>query len=323
MVEGAGVNFRVVSLLWLLALVPFALLLLVARERVRARIARRFASERLRGVANQARVLRPWLLGIAMLAAIVALAGPYSGFTLVPIVAREANRVLIIDVSHSMAAEDAGASRLSATRAIAKRLAEAQQGRIALIVFEASPEIVSPLTSDTDAVIALLDTLQPGEVGVPGSDIGSAIIAALRLIEADPVQKADIVVISDGEDQGARAGEAVQRAKARGVQIATILIGSAQGSTIPTANGPLRDDSGEVVTTYTRAEVLRDIAGATGGRMLENPFASGALEPLMSNARGSVMRQTHARIPIDRYQWPLALAFFALLGGSLVNRGAE
>ena len=316
-------TFRSVSLLWLLALVPLALLLLVARERLRGRVARRFASEHLRGVANPARVLRPWLLALALLASIVALAGPYAGFKLVPIVAREANRVLIIDVSNSMAAEDVGTSRLSAAEALAKRLAEAQEGRVALIVFEASPEVISPLTSDTEAVVALLDTLQPGEVGQPGSDIGSAILAALRLIEADPLQKADIVLISDGEDQGARASEAVQRAKSRGIPVSTVLIGSGQGSTIPTPKGPLRDSSGEVVTTYARADTLREIATATGGRTLENPFAEHALDPLLGTARRGALRQTNARIPIDRYQWPLAFAFFALLCGSIVNRGAE
>ena len=316
-------NFRAISLLWLVALVPFALLFLLARERLRTRVARRFATERIRGVANPVRILRPWLLGLALVAAIVALAGPYMGFTIVPVITREANRVLVIDVSHSMSAEDVGASRLSAAKAIAKRLTEAQEGRIALVVFEASPEVVSPLTNDTDAVIALIDTLQPGETGVAGSDIGSAILAGLRLIEADPLQKADIVVISDGEDQGARAGDAVQRAKAHGIQVSTILIGSAQGSSIPTGKGPLRDSSGEVVTTYAREEVLRDIASATGGRMLENPFAERALDPLLGRLRAGTPRQVETRIPIDRYQWPLAFAFFALLGGSLANRGAE
>ena len=316
-------SFRSTSLLWLLALVPFALLLLVTRERLRARIGRRFASEHLRGVANPARVLRPWLLALALLAAIVALAGPYRGFTLVPILAREVNRVLIIDVSNSMAAEDVGTSRLSAAKAIAKRLADAQEGRVALIVFEASADVVSPLTSDTDAVVSLLETLQPGEVGEPGSDVGTAILAAMRLIEADPLGNADIVLISDGEDQGARADDAIRRAKSRGVSISTVLIGSAQGSTIRTPNGPLRDSSGEVVTTYARPDVLREIAGATGGKMLTNPFAEHALDPLLGSARRAGIRVTHARIPIDRYQWPLAFAVFALFCGSLVNRGAE
>lgn len=316
-------TFRNLSLLWLLALVPFALLLLLAREQLRKRIARRFATEHLRGVANPARALRPWLLALALLASILALAGPYRGFTLVPVLAREASRVLIIDVSNSMAAEDVGASRLSAAKAIAKRLADAQEGRVALIVFEASADVESPLTSDSDAVVALLDTLQPGEVGQPGSDVGAAILAGMRLIEADPLTKADIVLISDGEDQGTRVDEAVQRAKLRGIPVSTILIGTAQGSTIPTANGPLRDSTGETVTTYARAESLREIASATGGRLLENPFAEHALDPLLGGARRAGIRLSHARVPIDRYQWPLALAFFALLGGSLANRGAE
>lgn len=315
-------TFRVLPILWLIAALPFAVWFLVARERRRTRIARLFAAERLRGVSNPLRVLRPWILGIALAAAIVALAGPNSGFTLVPIQVREANRVLVIDVSNSMAAEDVGASRLAAAKAIARRLVDAQQGRVAAIVFEAQPEIVSPLTSDGDAVGALLETLQPGEVGQPGSDLGTAIIAALRLVEADTAQKVDLVVLSDGEDQGVRVAEAMQRASARGIAVSTILIGSAGGATIPTPSGPMRDSTGEVVTTYARAEVLRDVAKGTGGVALANPFAEHALDPLLRMG-GAVQRETHVRVPVDRYQWPLGLAFFAILFGSLLHRGAE
>ena len=315
-------SFRNVTMLWLIAAVPLALVFLVMRERMRTRIARRFASERLRGVANNARALRPWLVALGLVAALLALAGPYAGFTLVPIIAREANRVLVIDVSNSMAAEDVGTLRLNAAKALAVRLARAQEGRIALVVFEAQPEVVSPLTTDSEAVAALIDTLQPGEIGAPGSDLGSAMLAALRLIESETGQKADLIVISDGEDQGSRIAEAVQRAKTRGTEVSTIAIGSSQGSTIPTERGPLRDASGEVVTTYARSDVLGDIASATGGKLLENPFADRALDPILGSG-ATTRRQTHTRVPIDRFQWPLALAFFAFLGGSFLHRGAE
>ena len=315
-------SFRNVTMLWIIAAVPLALIFLVLRERTRTRTARRFASERLRGAASSARALRPWLLGAGIAAALLALAGPYAGFTLVPIVAREANRVLVMDVSNSMAAEDVGTSRLNAAKALAVRLARAQDGRVALVVFEAQPEVVSPLTTDGEAVAALIDTLQPGELGAPGSDLGSAILAALRLIESETGQKADLVVLSDGEDQGTRVAEAVQRAKSRAIEVSTIVVGSAQGSTIPTERGPLRDMQGEVVTTYARSEVLGDVARATGGKLLENPFADRALDPILGSG-ATTRRQTHARVPIDRYQWPLALAFFAFLGGSLLHRGAE
>jgi Ca-activated chloride channel family protein len=316
-------SFRVATMLWLLALVPFTLAFFVVRERKRGKIARRFASERLRGASSHLRAFRPWLLGIALIFAIVALAGPHAGFHLVPIVAREANRVLVIDVSNSMAAEDVGTSRLSAAKALAMRLADAQQGRVALVVFEAEPEVVSPLTTDTIAVAALIDTIGTGEIGQPGSDLGSAILAALRLIESDAAQRADIVVISDGEEQGVRVREAIQRAKSRGVEVSTIVVGSAQGGTIPTGTGPLRDESGNIVTTYARSEAMSEVARETGGTMLENPFAARALDPLLRNGRSATQRQTEARVPIDRYQWPLALAFVALFGGSLLHRGAE
>jgi Ca-activated chloride channel family protein len=317
------VSFRSISLLWLLALVPFATAFLLTRERLRNRIARRFASERLRGVETPARVLRPWLLALALAAAVFALAGPYAGFTLVPIAAREANRVLVLDVSNSMGAEDVGTSRLSAAKAIAIRLANAQQGRIALIVFEGQPEVASPLTTDTDAVASLIDTVVPGEVGEPGSDVGNAIVAALRLLENEPGVKADLVILSDGEDQGARVNEAVQRAKSRGIEVSTIVIGSAEGSTIPTGRGPLRNEEGEVVTTYARTDVLSAIARGTGGTMLENPFGARSLDPLLQNATTATQRETHTRVPVDRYQWPLGLAVLLLFAGSFVNRGAE
>ena len=310
------------TLLWLLAIAPLALAFLFTREQLRTRIARRFASERLRGVTMPARVLRPWLLTLAIAAAVIALAGPYAGFTLIPVTGRESNRVLVIDVSNSMGAEDVGTSRLSGAKAIAKRLAAAQPGRVALVVFEGAPDVVSPLTTDTDAVIAHLDTLQTGEVAMPGSDIGSAILGALRLIEADPAQKADIVVLSDGEDQGSRVKEAVQRAKQHGVPVSTVVVGTAEGSSIPTSRGPLRD-AGEVVTTYARSEVLREIAAGTGGTMLENPFGEHALEPLFDRSGQGRERQTHARVPVERYQWPLGLAFVLLIVGSVLNRGAE
>jgi Ca-activated chloride channel family protein len=316
-------SFRATQILWLLAAVPFALAFLVSRERLRKTLARRFTSERLRGAAGRARTLRPWLLALALVAVVVALAGPFAGYTLVPIVAREANRVLVIDVSNSMAAEDVGTSRLTAAKAVAMRLADAQQGRVALVVFEAEPEVVSPLTTDTAAVASLIDTVVPGEIGEPGSDLGSAILAALRLIENDPAQKADIVVLSDGEEQGTRVDEAVRRAKSRGVEVSTIVIGSAQGSTIPTGRGPLRDESGNIVTTVARTEAMEEVAQGTGGRMLENPFGARSLDALLDRATAATPRQTEARVPIDRYQWPLGLALVALFGGTLLQRGAE
>jgi len=316
--------FRDARFLWLLAAAPLALLFLVARERLRARLARRFVSERLRGVTNAVRSMRPWLAAIAIVFAIVALAGPSMGFVTLPFTDREANRVIAIDVSNSMLAEDAGTSRLAAAKAIAKRMIDAWDGRVALVIFESRAEIVAPLTSDTEAVSALLESVTAGEVGDPGSDLGSALTVSMKLVEADPGSKADVVLISDGEDQGANLQETIRRARSRNVTVSTIMIGSRQGSTIKTDDGrELRNESGDVITTYAKSETLESIASATGGIFLDNPFAERALNPLLAARTFGAAKQKTVRIPVDRYQWPLAAAFALFFLGSIMNRGAE
>ena len=323
MAENLGLTFRSIPLLALAILAPVALVFLIARERHRIRIARRFVSESLRGVANPARTLRPYLAALALLAAAVALAGPRAGYKLMPVEERASNRVIAIDVSESMGARDVGASRLDAAKAIAKRIVDADPGRVALVVFESRAEVVCPLTSDDEAVDELIDSIQPGEVGDPGTDLGTAIIKASMLVDLDPTQKGDIVVISDGEDQGSRLDEALRRVRDRGITVSAILVGTTTGSTIPRAEGTeLRDDNGEVVTTYAHPEVLEHVARAAGGRFYENPFGEHDLDALAAapSAKG---RDKNVKVPIERFQWPLALGMIALLFGSFVNRGAE
>ena len=324
MAEALGVTFRAAPLLWLAAVAPVALVFLIARERRRTRIARRLVSERLRGVANPVRVIRPWLLAIAIAAAAVALAGPQRGAMVMPVETRELNRVLVVDVSLSMAAEDVGTSRLDAAKAIAKRIIEAHSGRTGLVVFENGADVVSPLTGDGDAVAALVDSLQPGEVSLPGSDVAVGLNAAMKLLDADPRQRGDIVVISDGEDQGGRATEAIAKLRARGIAVSTIAVGTTRGATIPNPDGggPLRDDSGQIVTTAARPDAIELIAQQTGGHFFENPFGEHALDALAASGGGAA-KQKNVTIPIDRYQWPLGAAFALLMLGSVANRGAE
>jgi hypothetical protein len=76
------------------------------------------------------------------------------------------------------------------------------------------------------------------------------------------------------------------------------------------------------VWTYLHPETLERVARQTGGRPLVNPFSEHALDALVTPGVGAV-RQKNVRMPVERYQWPLALACLALLGGSFVNRGAE
>ena len=69
-------------------------------------------------------------------------------------------------------------------------------------------------------------------------------------------------------------------------------------------------------------QVLQQIARSTGGRFYANPFGEHDLDSL-AGPPSSKGRDKNVKIPIERFQWPLALAAFAILLGSFTNRGAD
>ena len=316
-------TFERSELLLILSVLPLVVLFLISRERLRRREAARLVSERLRGLSNTSRVARPWLLSVAFASAILAVAGPRVGSESVEIPRNERDRVVLVDVSKSMSADDLGSTRLDAAKAVAQRVMANHAGRVALIIFERSAEVISPLTSDSDAVSTLLDTIQPGELSHPGSDLGGAIDAAIDLAGRSMPQKVDVVLISDGEDQGKALQAAMARASTSSIAVHTITVGTSQGGPIKTeGSDELRDENGEVVTTSARADLMEKIARKTGGRALVNPFGEHALDVLVDGTISGDGRTTVEQ-PIERFQWPLALSFLLFYCGSLTNRGAE
>lgn len=327
MVETYGVTFREPEILWMLFLAPLILAFFWWRERQREQFSERFASPRVRDRHTRVRVARPSLISGGFVLIVVSLAGPRLGSELVPAPQNQNNRIVAIDVSESMAAEDVGASRLAVAKATASRVIESHTGRVGLVAFEGDAQIIAPLTDDHDAVLTLLSSLQAGELGAPGSDLGAAVEEGLKVIAHVPTQSSDLIVISDGEDQGASVARAVARAVERGLHVSTVTIGSAEGGRIPFRDraGFLRDESGKEVITRARVDVMNDIARRTGGIALVNPFADLAIRSLARRDLQMAGSESDdlIRLPRERYQWPLAASFLFFLAASVVHRGAE
>jgi len=327
MVETFGVTFRDAQLLWMLALSPFALLFLWWREKLRRNLSERFASARLRGTFNSLRPVRPFLILVAFTLAVASLAGPRIGYELVPAPQNQNNRIVAIDVSESMAAEDVGTSRLLVAKAVASRLIAAHGGRVGLIAFEGKAQIIAPLTNDHQAVQLLLASVQAGELGEPGSDLGDAIVQGVKLTDRVPNQSSELILISDGEDQGRGATQALPGALQRHLRISTITIGSTAGGRIPLRDraGFLKDEAGNEVVTSARTEIMKEIAVRSGGVALVNPFAEAAIRALAADGveRSSRDSADMIRLPREQFQWPLAASFLFFLCASVANRGAE
>ncbi|HEY0591893.1 MAG TPA: VWA domain-containing protein [Thermoanaerobaculia bacterium] len=323
----AGVTFGEPRMLVALAALPLAAWFLLARERLRRRRADSFASERIRGVRFPARFLRPPALAAGLALTAIALGAPRAGFEMRPVLRDEGSLLLAFDVSASMAAEDLGVSRLAAAKSVARGILARQQGRVAVLEFESVGLLISPLTSDADAVQDLVDSLAPGELSLAGTDLGAAILRGLEYLASRTSGPRAIVLFSDGENRGERGllEKALAEAVRLEIPISTVLVGTSRGGPIPVDGGVLRDEAGRVVTTRADGAVLARIARTTGGSFVENPFdraASAAMKGLTPAEIVAGEGRTR-RVPIERFQWPLALGVILLLGGSFLHRGSE
>lgn len=236
----------------------------------------------------------------------------------------ESSTVLVLDLSASMEVRDLGASRFSAAKALAGRILERATGRVGLIVYEGSAEIVAPLTEDHAAVDSLVQSLQTGELDEAGSDVSLALEAALDLASKGGNRSTEVVFISDGEHRGRPWDEQLAIARSRGVRVSAILLGTPEGGPIPVGDDKsLLDDNGSVVISRTSSEPLKTIVEDCGGEVWVNPFGEETLEHLQQNVGKFSGGERFESTPVERYQWPLGASLLLFLASAVVNRGAE
>lgn len=324
MVEASGLSFRAGWLVALALLVPLAAILLIRTERLRQELAGRFVAARMRGGEPGSRKARPILLAASFLGLVLAASGPRYGYSLQNIPGDDTYRLILLDTSESMAAEDVGMSRFGAARAIARQLIEGSSGRVGLIVFEREADVISPFTSDLGALLALLDSVNTGQMSEAGSDLGNALLEGVRLIEKLDRRVVDFVIISDGEDQGHSLSNAIRKLREEQIRVSAVAIGNTEGATIPSADGPLRDSSGQVVRSAADPARMSRIAASTGGRLYVNPFAASSLDGLISSMPAAQRTEDRqVRVPTERYQWPLSFGLVLAFIASFLHRGAE
>jgi len=138
-----------------------------------------------------------------------------------------------VDLSGSMATPDwtidgTRASRWDAVKNVMAEFIERRQGdRIGLIVFGTQAYLQVPFTSDLNVVNQYLQELDVGMAG-ERTAIGNAIGLAVRLFEADSVERKVMVLLTDGVDSGSEVNpvQAARAAAADSVVIYTIGIGN-------------------------------------------------------------------------------------------------
>ncbi|MFT3790681.1 MAG: VWA domain-containing protein [Rudaea sp.] len=268
-----------------------------------------------------------WLAVAALALASLALAGPAWERLPQPLYKNQAARVIALELSNTMLAQDVKPSRYARARyKIADILERSGDAQVALIAYAGDAFVVAPLTDDANTVASLVDSLDPSVMPAPGNDTGKAIDLGVKLIRQAGVREGEIVLLADGA--GADADAAVARARSAGVRVSVLGIGSARGAPVPVGGdalgegGFLKDKSGNIVLPKLDGAALAALAQAGGGRYAEYRGDAGDLEAILDRlaqggeaAKDASGNEVQSERFLDRGPWLLlALLPLAALG---------
>lgn len=273
------------------------------------------------------RVVKNTLLFIALLALGLALARPQWGETEEQIDRKGGDVVFLLDTSKSMLARDVTPNRLErAKTAMLDFLRRNAGGRVGLVAYAGDAFLQCPLTLDYDAFEDSVRELDTDTVLVPGTDIASALFAGRSALDKAERKKV-LVLLTDGEDLEKVGVAAAKKIAAEGVAVFTVGVGTPNGGVVqvPGPDGaltPLLDGRDQPVTSRLDEGTLRSIAEATGGTYRRLDSIQGGMADVVSALKDPQSKSAvvfRKRRGIDRYQWPLAVAIFLLVGESLLR----
>lgn len=263
-------------LLWLLPfLVAVAAVAVKKRRRIDKIYTRRYPRSRSARFFSSAAA---FCAAAALPLCVTAAAGPAWEKELRTVQAEGRDVVFLVDVSQSMLARDLNPNRLVQAQTAIKDTIDLLEGdRAALVAFAGSTVVMAPLTTDYAFLRRVADELSVNTVDRGGTMTGDALRKTMQFIFPDSEASdgyRDIILITDGEDQGSFPIQAAEAVGKKGIRLICIGLGNETTGT----RIPVTDPSGtERFLMYKGKEVwsrldsttLRKMAAATpGGKYL-------------------------------------------------------
>ncbi len=186
------------------------------------------------GAQNLKRRWLPWSLFIAVLLLALAATQPVWQKQPQPVFKQSDALVIALDLSASMNAMDLKPSRLQrANFKIKDLLNKLPDTEIALIVYAGDAFAVTPLTEDSDTILAALPAMTPDIMPVQGSRADRALVLADQMLAQANIQGGNILLVSD-EVSPAQVAADASRIRSQGRRISILAVGTATGAPVPT-----------------------------------------------------------------------------------------
>jgi len=218
---------------WLLLLIPAVLLVWSAYQRSDSlRSWKKLISPHLLGhllmhESGESGRWRPvYVLGLAWLVGIIALAGPSWQMQASPFSEDQSALFIVVKVTPQMLAQDIQPSRLQRSVMKIHDLLELRSDvRTGLIAYAGSAHLVMPLTSDAGIINSFMEALEPGIMPKEGDEPAEAIALANQRLR-DAGVPGSIVLITDNVDTSQLSElESIYRQDAHEVHILAMAAG--------------------------------------------------------------------------------------------------
>ncbi len=323
---------RYLNYIWLLPVAYVLIMLWLKRRKafLAKQLGDKTATILAASLSDRKRRWKERLQILALLFMIVAYARPQSGEGRQTVKNEGIEIAFMVDVSNSMLAEDIKPSRLEFAKTELARFVDMSGGdRMAVVAFAGSPAILTPLTTDQEAIKMYLESLSPDSVSTQGTNFQKALNEAADAFkrggfgeqEGVHVTRA-IIIASDGEDHEQGASEEAEKLAKDGIHVFTIAFGTEEGSGIPIRdeNGQLRgykkDKAGQAVVTKVTGNELRELARLGQGSFHQASYSTDVMKEIhdeLGNLQKSQFESGEIRVFSEFFQLPLILAIVIAL----------
>ena len=333
-------NFASPHVLWHLFWIPLFAALILVHER---RKGQRFLQFAQKGIWSlivperipHAKTKKSFVLLAALGCFILALSRPQFGSHDETVQTAGLDIMIVLDVSSSMNVEDVVPSRLKSAKHVIRSLVERLEGdRVGMVAFAGSAYVACPLTTDLSYLMQTVQIVSSKTIQAQGTDIEVGVDTAIKALERGAQEEATtnpsantipshvLILISDGEDHDGSGAQAVARAKAQGIKVYVLGVGTEKGGPIPVrdASGNLqtykKDTKGQPIVSTFSPQSLSGLASEASGKYWSITPGEHEVQELIEDL-GSLVRGEHGRhqfrVYEDRFQIPLLIGVILLL----------
>ena len=264
---------------------------------------------------------KTFLVTLAMIFFIIALAGPQWGEKYENIDIKGIEMVFLLDTSNSMNAEDLKPNRLEVAKQLIISIVDnLKTDYLSLINFAGLAYVQCPLTIDYSAFKLMTEASVISPEEEQGTDFKEAFQLALKTFKSSKSKNRVILLITDGEDQEKQWQQFIPEIKKQNIIIFAVGIGIPSGAPIPVRDkdgnvtGWKKDKQGNIVKTKLDENILIQLASYTGGQYFRLTDAAG-IDTFVNNLKSferTVLSKKVKLKKIKRFHYPLIIGIILL-----------